>query len=133
MSRPEAPVDDLAADFFAWHRRGELRLQRCPACTTYLHPPRLLCPTCLAGTLEWAPVSGQGTVFSWIVTHRALTSATAALGVYVSALVELAEGPRLLTRLVGVEPDEVRAGLPVSVAYEPDPGDVVRAVFRPAE
>jgi uncharacterized OB-fold protein len=56
----------------------------------------------------------------------------AELGVYVSALVELDEGPRVLTRLLDIEPSEVTPGMRVTVAFEPDPHGTVRAMFRPA-
>ena len=131
-ARPQAPEDNLAAEFFRWHGQRELRIQRCDDCGTFLHPPRATCPACYGRSLGWQLVSGQGTVFSWIVNHRAMTAETAALGVYVSALVELSEGIRLLTRLVDVDPSEVTAGLAVTVTFEADTRGTLRAMFTPS-
>jgi uncharacterized OB-fold protein len=130
-ARPPAYEDRLAEAFFQWHEQGELRIQRCDDCGRYLHPPRVTCPGCHSRSLGWQLMSGNGTVFSWIVNHRAMTAETAALGVYVSALVQLAEGPRLLTRLLDVDPSEVVAGMPVTVAFEADTQGTLRAMFRP--
>lgn len=114
-------------------RRHELQLQRCRACATFVFYPRAACPRCLGGDLEWQRVSGRGTLHTFTVVHRGQKGFP--LGSpYVLAVVELAEGPRLMTNLVGVEPDPARIhiGMPVEVAFEDVTPEVALPRFRPA-
>lgn len=88
----------------------------------------MACSHCLSETLEWTPVSGKGTLYSYSVVHRPQTPAFEAP--YVVAIVELAEGPRLLTDLIDVDPQKVSVGMAVEVAFE-DMGDLALYHFRP--
>jgi uncharacterized protein len=119
--------------FWEAARRHELSLQRCRECDRYIFYPRAACPHCLAGDLEWRRVSGRGTLHTFTVVHRGQKGFP--LGPpYVIAVVELAEGPRLMTNLVGIEPDpaKIRIGLPVEVVFEDVTADVSLPRFRPA-
>jgi uncharacterized OB-fold protein len=112
--------------------RGELWLQRCGACGTLRHRPRALCPKCLSDETEYVQASGRGTVHTFTVTHQNHAPAFRAACPYVLAYVELEEGPRVLTNIVGCEPGDVRIGLPVVVDFgEPD-GEIAVPRFRPA-
>ena len=117
--------------------RGELVLQRCAACSTVRHKPRAVCPKCLSGDVEHFVASGRGTVHTFTITHQNQAPPFAAACPYVLAYVELAEGPRLLTNIVGCDPSDVRIGMPVVTDFqvqEREDGEhfgVVR--FRPAE
>ena len=114
-------------------RRHELHLQRCRACGEYVFYPRAACPHCLAGDLEWHRVSGRGTLHTFTVVHRGLRDFPIGTP-YVIAIVELAEGPRLMTNLVGVEPDpsRLRIGMPVEVVFGDVSAKVALPRFRPA-
>jgi len=109
--------------------RGELLLQRCRACATTYFPPQPFCPACVRDDIEIVRASGRGTLYSYVVTHLAAPGFEAP---YVIAVVELEEGPRLLTNLVGVAPDPETVALdaPVEVVFEPV-GDVTVPLFRP--
>ncbi|WP_317930542.1 Zn-ribbon domain-containing OB-fold protein [Halioxenophilus sp. WMMB6] len=85
---------------------GEFCLQQCDQCQRYLYHPRLLCPHCGSAQLQWRPVSGEGVVYSTSVVRSPK-------GDYNIALIDLAEGPRLLSRVVGMAPEAVTIGLPV--------------------
>jgi uncharacterized OB-fold protein len=89
----------------------------------------MACSGCYRQSLEWTPVSGRGSVYSYSVVHRAQTPAFQVP--YVVAIVELAEGPRMLTSIVDVKPEQVRIGMDVEVAFEPV-GDIALYAFRPA-
>ena len=78
--------------------------------------------------MEWTKVSGRGTIYSYTVVHRAATPAFKAP--YTVAIVELAEGPRILTDLIEVNPQDVNIGMEVQVAFE-DVGEVALYHFRP--
>jgi hypothetical protein len=113
-------------------RRHELSLQRCRACAQWVFYPRAACPHCLSGDLEWRRVSGRGTVHTFTVAHRGQKGFP--LGSpYVIAMVELEEGPRLMTNLVDVVPDptQIRIGMPVEVVFEDVSAEIALPRFRP--
>ncbi|HJW70598.1 MAG TPA: OB-fold domain-containing protein [Candidatus Binatia bacterium] len=105
--------DGLSAEFYAHLAAGELRLQCCDACGRWRHPPRLLCGACGSDRWAWRQVSGRGTVYTWTVTHQALLPAFADDLPYAVVVVELEEGPRLVTAVRGIEPGALRIGLTV--------------------
>ena len=83
--------------------------------------------------LKWEALSGRGKVFSFITFHRAYHPAWEGKTPYVVAMIELDEGPIMMSNVVGVEPAEVKVGDPVTVAYEPIDEAVTIPVFRSAE
>ncbi|MPZ25951.1 MAG: hypothetical protein GEV12_05750 [Micromonosporaceae bacterium] len=129
--RPRPPTEGLAGEFFAWHARGQLRLQRCGQCRRWSHPPVLTCPACDSTDLSWQPVSGRGEVFTWTVTHHPFHPRLTAAGPYACVVVTTEEGPRVLSTVRGVSPEQLTAGLPVQVDFEPVADGPALAVFRP--
>jgi uncharacterized OB-fold protein len=118
--------------FWAAARRHELTLQRCRACARFFFYPRAACPHCLSGDLEWRRVSGRGTLHTFTVVYRGLRNFP--LGEpYVLAIVELDEGPRMMTNLVDVEADpaKLRIGIPVEVVFADVTSEVSLPRFRP--
>lgn len=111
-------LTELTRPYWEAAREGRLVVQRCGACGGLRHPPLHRCPKCHATEVEWTPVQGRGTVYTFTVvehpTHAALEEAVP----YVVALVELAEGPRILTNIRGCPPESVRVGMPVRVTFE---------------
>jgi uncharacterized OB-fold protein len=116
--------------------RGELVLQRCVTCGTVQHKPRALCAKCLTDTVEHFVASGQGTVHTFTVTHQNMVPPFSGHLPYVLAYVELDEGPRVLTNIVGCDPADVRIGLPVVADFataDRDDGEAFAVPrFRPA-
>ncbi len=119
--------------FWDASRRHELVLQRCRACGRCFFYPRAACPHCLSGDVEWQRVSGRGTLHTFTVVHRGQRNFPLPTP-YVIAIVELAEGPRLMTNLVGIEPDpaKIRIGLPVEVVFADVSAEIALPRFRPA-
>jgi hypothetical protein len=114
--------------------RHELRLQRCRDCGRHVFYPRAVCPHCFGAALEWRRMSGRGTLHTFTVVHRGAKSFP--LGSpYVIAIVQLDEGPRLMTNLVGVPPDPaaIRIGMPVEVVFQDVAPGVALPHFRPLE
>jgi uncharacterized protein len=99
-------------------REHRLEIQRCEACGQYWFPPSQSCPHCQSANFTWTPVSGRGKVFSFVTYHRVYHPAFAGEVPYVVALVELEEGPRLLTNIVGVPADAVACDMPVHVTFD---------------
>ncbi len=94
----------------------KLLIQRCASCGRLQHPPAPMCPGCHAFEMDAIEASGRGTVHSFVVAHHPPIPPFPYPNVIV--LVELEEGTRLVSRLVGVEPDDVAIGMPVVVEFE---------------
>lgn len=116
--------------------RGEIVLQRCRACDEVQHKPRAVCPSCLGSDIEHFVASGRGTVHTFTVTHQNQSPAFAPACPYVLAYVELAEGPQVLTDIVGCDPADVHIGMAVVPDFatpERDDGEAFAVPrFRPA-
>ena len=122
----------LTAPYWDAAREGRLIVQECQECHVLRHPPLPRCPGCHASHLGWREVSGEGAVYTYTVVRHPTHFAFAGKVPYVLAIVELAEGPRLVTALVGVEPGEVRVGQPVRVVFREVADGVVLPYFTPA-
>lgn len=135
MTLKPMPIPDAESKPF-WEacRARELRIERCAECGTPRFPPASLCPRCRSARHEWIKASGRGSVFSWIVVRHPVPRDLYASEVpYVVALVELEEGVRMPTNIVGCEPEAIRAGMAVEVVFEDIGGDVTLPKFRPLE
>jgi uncharacterized OB-fold protein len=124
-------IEGPAGFFWTSGRDGRLRFLRCDACAYLIHPPAPVCPRCLGREATPHPVSGRATVHSFTVNHQPWDGQG---DVYVIGLVEIAEQAdvRLTTNLVGVDPDDVRIGMPVEVVFE-DHDPVYLPLFRPVQ
>ena len=129
--RPLPQPSPLSRPFWDGARSRELWVQRCRSCGSHIFYPRYLCPRCSSSEIEWVRASGRGTVFTYTVARRPTHPAFADRVPYVIAVVELAEGPKLTTNIVDVDPDDVAIGLAVEASFE-DVGDVTLVNFRPA-
>jgi uncharacterized OB-fold protein len=95
--------------------RGELVLQRCRSCSVVQHRPRAICASCLSSEIEHFAASGRGTIYSHTVTHQNGMPGFRDACPYVLAYVDLEEGPRLMSNVVGCHPETVRIGMAVRV------------------
>jgi uncharacterized protein len=134
--------DGESVGFWEGTEVGELRLQACGACGTLRFPPRVMCPYCQSTERYWQPVSGRGTIWSFVVCHPPLLPAYAPFAPYPVITVTLEEGPAL--RMVGnlvsgpdgpineIDPGTIVIGEPVGVVFSrrhrPDGGEM----FLPA-
>lgn len=119
-TRPLPRVDEFdTAPFWAGTKEQEFRYQRCNNCGTVVWHPRAHCTGCVDGDLEWKVSAGQGTVYSYSVVRQSYHPFFRGQVPYVVALVDLDEGPRFLTNVVGIEdPSEVVIGQRVALAWE---------------
>ena len=115
------PLDEL----FAAAREARFVLPRCTACQTLRFPPRLRCPTCGSTQTDWVPASGHGTIYSFVVVHQKLHPLFDDRIPYAAALVQLAEGPRMLALMLDTDPATVRVDAPVHVVFERLDNDLV--------
>jgi uncharacterized protein len=121
----------LTRPYWEQARAGRLVLQHCRGCGHTWHPPLPRCPRCHATDTGWRQASGEGTVYSYTVVHHATHAALADRVPYVIAIVELAEGPRVVTGIRGAEPGQVRVGLPVRAVFEELTPEVTLPQFAP--
>lgn len=117
---PAVPPNPGPEDAEFWRAAAEDRLvlPRCRSCGTFIWYPRGFCPDCHGEDVEWVPASGRGTIYSFTVTQRG-AGPWAEHAPYVIAYVELEEGPRVMTNVVGADPDSVRIGDTVTAVFEP--------------
>lgn len=121
MQRPPRPLPQPtpeSQEFWDGLKRHELRVQRCSDCTQYYFYPRPFCPRCHSQNVEWQTCSGKGKLHTYVIAHRGHPAFEAP---YVIAMVELDEGARMMTNIVGVEdptPDKLPVDAPVQIVYE---------------
>jgi uncharacterized OB-fold protein len=127
--RPAPIVTDDSAVF--WDAVAEQRLvaQRCAECGRLRHPPRPMCPQCHSLSIEVVELSGRGTLYSYSILHHPQHPAFDYP--VLAALVDLDEGVRMVSNLVGVEPNDIRIGMPVEVEFEEQDVGTHLPRFRP--
>jgi uncharacterized protein len=131
MPRPQHETQ-LDEEFWGHCARERLCFQRCTRCETWRHLPRVMCAKCGSTEWEWRESSGRGRLYSWTVTHQAMLPPFAAEVPYVIAIVELEEGPRMVSRLRDVDPKMLRLELPLRVSFERLDENVALPFFRAA-
>jgi uncharacterized OB-fold protein len=133
--------DEESAGFWEGTAAGQLRMQACSSCGRWRHPPRAMCPHCRSTERQWKPVSGRGTVWSFVVPHPPLLPAYAEIAPYNVIVVALEEDPilrlvgNLVTRADGaineIDPSTIKIGETVSVVFSARKGPDDQEVFLP--
>jgi hypothetical protein len=132
LSRNAIPVPTPETqDFWDGAARGELRLQRCMNCAHVYFPPRPFCPSCMSRSVEAFTASGRGTLYSYTINHVQpphLPQVPQSM-----ALVELEEGPRMISTIVDIEqtPDALVLDMKLKVAFRQLSDTIWLPVFRP--
>jgi uncharacterized OB-fold protein len=129
--RPIPHSDAMTEPYWAGARARRLLMPRCGDCGKYHFYPRSLCPHCSSAHLEWQQVSGAGTLYSYTIVNRAPSPAFAPEVPYVVAIVELDEGPHLMSNLVGCAPAAATIGMKLKVAFREVGENSVLPVFEP--
>jgi hypothetical protein len=111
---------------------GELRVQRCGACQTAFLYPRIRCPHCGSDQVNWIRASGRGRLYSYVINHMAAPGWQGEVP-YVIAVVQLEEGPRMLSNLVGIAPDPaaLELDMPLEVTFQAR-GNMTLPLFKAA-
>ena len=117
-TKPLPPLTTLNSVYLSGAAEGELRLQRCGPCGHIWFPPASRCPACLSAEWTFTPVSGRATLWSWIVMHQKYFQSFADDLPYVVAVVELAEGPRMISTIVGTPAQDLRCDLELRAVFE---------------
>ncbi len=130
-SKPLPEITDDNRPFVEGCKRHELLFQKCVDCGHLRHISPA-CPRCLSAEHEWVPASGKGKVYTWIVVHQRYSQAFEDDLPYNVTIVELEEGPRMLTSLVGVDNEDIRSGLSVEVVWDDVAAEITLPRFTPA-
>lgn len=99
-------------------REHKIIMPKCHQCSEYIFYPRAICPNCSSSEFSWVELSGDGIVYTFTVARTPTHPGFASEVPYVIALVELSEGVRLTTNIVGSEPEAVRIGMPVHAVFD---------------
>lgn len=132
MSGPVPTPTPDSLPYWEAAARDELRIQHCTTCLKYYFYPRPFCPLCGSAEVEWRTVSGRARLTSYVINQRPLPPFDPATPIVV-ALVELEEGPRMMSNVVGVEPlpQNLTLDMPLEVQFV-DRGDQKLPMFAPA-
>ena len=131
--KPLPRIDDDTRAYWAGLARGALLLQHCLDCGSIQFYQRALCGRCLSARVEHRPASGRGIIYSFSTVHRAPSVEFKEDVPYTVVLVELAEGPRMISTLVDTPPEAVRIGQAVEIVYEPATPEIALPRFRPVD
>lgn len=130
MSFPLVQISEIERPYWDGLTGGELRYQRCLNCHNRWLPAREHCPRCLDSSVSWDTSTGRGKIISWVVYHIAYHQAFESKLPYNVTIVELTEGPRLLTNIVQTAPaQKLVIGAPVQLVIEYE-GEQALARFR---
>lgn len=127
MTVPDTSGQGPDATYFAYLAAQDWRIPKCRSCGVHVFQPRIMCPSCGAEAFDWVAPSGKGVVHSTTVVRRRPSDG----GDYNVALIDLAEGVRMMSRVEGVDPAAVRIGMAVAARLAAQDGDTV-VVFDPA-
>tara|TARA_R110002072_G_scaffold51389_3_gene137925 strand:+ start:11078 stop:11497 length:420 start_codon:yes stop_codon:yes gene_type:complete len=118
-TRPLPKAEEFdTKEFWAATKDKEFRYQQCADCNTVVFYPRRHCTGCTSGNLEWKVASGDATVYSYSVVRQSYHPFFRNLVPYVVAWIDLAEGPRILSNVTNVTPEEVEIGMKLKLEWE---------------
>jgi uncharacterized OB-fold protein len=127
------PTPDLESQpFWDAAREGKLLIKKCNACGQAYFYPRPFCPDCWSDDTEWLEASGRATLYTWSVVRRNDLPPFNERVPYVTAIVDLEEGPRMMTNVVDCDLDGLSVGMPLVVSFRRETDEISSPVFRPA-
>lgn len=116
--KPVPEPDEVSRPFFEGATQRQLMIQRCEACRAAVHPGSAVCPECLAESPPWEVASGKGRIHTFGIMHQRYHPGFADEIPYVVAVIELDEGLRINSNIVGTDPHRVQVGDPVGVVFD---------------
>ena len=133
QGRPLPVADDLSQPFWEAAKQRRLVVQRCRECGYFNHPPRPACEACQSQQLQFEPVSGRGTIYSFTVMHQPNIAGFEDQIPYINILVELEEQPLLfmVSNLPASDLDKIKIGGQVEMSFEEVDPDTTLPQFRP--
>ena len=130
--KPLPVPDEDSQPFFAGAREQKLMIQHCSTCGTAMWPVKTRCINCLEAELTWVQASGQGTLYSFVLMHQVYHPGFASEVPYNIAEVDLAEGLRIITNIIGCPNDQLRIGMSLEATFEALADEITLPKFKPA-
>ena len=124
--KPMPIQDEISAPFYDGARGGRLMLQHCSACDGWSFPVRERCPHCFAAPLQWRAASGRGTLYTFAIMHQVMNPGFAGAVPYNVSQIDLIEGVRMVSNVIGVPNADLRIGMDLEVVFD----DIIPK-FRP--
>lgn len=131
-TRPLPEITPLTQPFWSAAKERRLVIQRCDGCAAYRFPPEPACVFCASPNATWTQVSGRATLWSWTVGYPPLLPYFAERAPWPVAVVQLEEGPRMVTNVVGVVIEDYAIGMALLADYGDIDGEITLVVFRRA-
>jgi len=125
-------IEDDSRPFWEAAREGRFLIARCRSCHLAHHYPRPFCPHCWSEDVEWEDASGQASLYTYSTVHVNDLPPFAERLPYVAAVVDLAEGPRVMTNVVDCPPEDLQVGMALVAAFRELTPEITVPVFRPA-
>jgi uncharacterized OB-fold protein len=136
MTSPARPLPvptDITRPFWDAAKRGRLAVQICHGCQRRQFYPRNFCTHCMSESLGWADTSGKGVIYTYTINRRAANAFMTGRTPYAVAVIELAEGVRLMANIVNTPLERIAIGKPVRVVFEAASDDISLPQFEVAE
>lgn len=136
LNRPlPAPLIPECQPYWDGLKENKLMLPQCEDCGKPFFYPRILCPHCQSRNITWIQASGKGKLYSFEIAYQKLNRRFNVPTPYILAMIELDEGPRMMSNLINVEtsPDVVKCDMPVEVVFEKMTDDITIPLFQPAQ
>ena len=130
LPRPISP--EFTRPFWEAARRHELVMPRCQTCDHLFFYPRSECPHCLSSRLEWVRVSGRGRLHTYTIVYQPANTAFRDDTPYIYAVVQLDEGPRMVSNVVQCDLDAVKVDMPLEAIFDDVTPDCTLVKFKPA-
>ncbi|HVY10854.1 MAG TPA: Zn-ribbon domain-containing OB-fold protein [Mycobacteriales bacterium] len=133
--RPRSDLPTIEPEtepFWQAAAEGRFLIRRCADCGRAHHYPRPFCPFCWSGEVPWEEASGRATLYTYSTVYLNDLPPFDEQVPYVAAVVDLEEGPRVMTRIIEATAEELSIGMPLEVTFSPLNDDIVAPYFRPA-
>jgi uncharacterized OB-fold protein len=131
--RFDLPITDSSTQpFWEAARKGKLLIKRCRACGRAHFYPRTFCPSCWSEDVEWMEASGRGTLYTYSIVYKNDLPPFPDRVPYIAAIIDLEEGPRMMSNVVDCPFEDLRVGMPLEVGFRQETDEVTVPVFRPA-
>lgn len=113
-------------------RGGRVLIKRCADCGRHHFYPRPFCPFCWSARVDWVEAGGRASLYTWSVVHQNDLPPFRERVPYVAAVVDLEEGPRMMTTIVDADPADLRVGMALEAVPFPVDDEITALAFRPA-
>lgn len=132
-AKPLPAISEKTRKFWEGCKERRLLLPKCRSCGEVYYFPKGFCPRCLSDDIDWIEASGKGIIHTFSIVERPPSPPFSDDVPYVVAMIDLDEGPRMMSNVVGIEPGKVRVGAPVEVVFEDVSDSVTLPKFRPVK